>query len=269
MEPTALAAEQRSGQPSPRRIAMRVVYDGTDFLGWQRQAQGRTVQEELERILTSLCSERPVTVIGAGRTDSGVHASGQVAHADVATHYDDARLLHALRRVSPDDLAVASLATVDPGFHARFTASSRSYRYTIISTPDPFRARYSWHVGYHLDDALLRDAASMLVGRHDFTALSKHNPDTENPICTVEHAEWNFSGKTREFEITADRFLYGMVRLLVGFQIDIARGKRGLGELASALDSHDRAVQSMSAPARGLCLIGVGYPAGRFPAERM
>lgn len=249
-----------SSPSSSRRIGMRLMYDGTEFFGWQRQPRGRTVQEELERMLGRLAGDRPVTVIGAGRTDSGVHAHGQAAHADIETRYSDGELLHALRRMSPDDIAITSLVTVPPEFHARYKACARSYRYSIIHHPDPFRARYAWKIDRPLEVERLNEAATRLLGTHDFTALSKHNPDTPNMICAVARAEWIPHQDGIDFHITADRFLYGMVRLLVGIQIDIAQGGRGLDELASILAGRDRAAQSTAAPAHGLSLVRVDYP---------
>lgn len=243
-----------------RRIAFGIMYDGTDFSGWQRQPNGRSVQEELERMLGRLAGDTPVTVVGAGRTDAGVHAHGQVAHADIATRHDDAELLHALSRMAPVDIAVPWLRTVSAEFHARFKACARSYRYTIITRPDPFRARYAWLLERPMERERLRGAADELLGEHDFTALSKHNPDTPNPICTVKRAEWSIDDDALTFTITADRFLYGMVRLLVGIQADIALGRREPGSIAAALESRDRNRQSPSAPAAGLSLIGVEYP---------
>lgn len=243
-----------------RRIAFGIMYDGTDFSGWQRQPNGRSVQEELERMLGRLAGDTPVTVVGAGRTDAGVHAHGQVAHADITARHDDAGLLHALGRMAPADIAVPWLRTVSGEFHARFKACARSYRYTIITRPDPFRARYAWLLERPLERERLQAAADELLGGHDFTALSKHNPDTPNPICTIERAEWSVDADALTFTITADRFLYGMVRLLVGIQTDIALGRREPGSIAAVLDSRDRNRQSPSAPAAGLSLIRVEYP---------
>jgi len=242
-----------------RRIAFRVMYDGTDFLGWQRQARGRTVQGELERMLSRLCSDVPVTVVGAGRTDSGVHAAGQVAHADIASRYSDDDLLYTLRRMSPTDLAVYDLRTVPDDFHARYSARRRSYRYRILLRPDPFLVRYGWDLHTLPDITMLREAAQLLLGTHDFTALSKHNPDTPNPVCTIYRAEWTEEEHGLDFHVTADRFLYGMVRLLVGIQYDVGRGARSLQEIPELIASKDRARQSMAVPAKGLSLVEVEY----------
>lgn len=248
-----------------RRIALKLMYDGTDFFGWQRQPKGRTVQGVLEEMLTKISGNRPVTVVGAGRTDSGVHASGQVAHADVVTNYSDRDLLHALHRMAPPDLGIADLRTVSADFHARFRAFSRSYRYAIIRRPNPFLVRYAWHFDRDLDERSLNDSASIFLGRHDFTPLSKHNPDTPNTECHITECRWESTDAGVEFHVTADRFLYGMVRLLVGIQIDVARGKRDVRELESTMRSADRSMQSPSAPACGLTLVAVGYPESPFP----
>ena len=242
-----------------RRIAFRVAYDGTDFLGWQRQATGRTVQGVIEEMLSRLNSNRPVAVVGAGRTDSGVHAEGQVAHAEVEIRYDDSELLYTLGKMSPADLVISNLQTVPNNFHARYSARRRSYRYRIITTPNPFLARYAWHLPLELNVEAMRVAAQLLLGTHDYTTLSKHNPDTPNPICEVYRAEWVESGEQLDFYVTANRFLYGMVRLMVGFQYDVGRGSRIATELLELLKAADRGLQSMAVPAVGLSLVNVEY----------
>lgn len=247
-----------------RRIVTRLAYDGTDYLGWQRQARGRTVQSVLESILARLAGDVPVTVVAAGRTDSGVHAAGQVAHADIATAMDDAALLHAMRRMSPDDIAVLQLRTTASDFHARYSAIRRSYRYTVLTQPDPFRARYGWYVEGAIDRELLARSSVALLGRNDFTALSKHNPDTPNQVCEVASAEWTESDGVLYFDVTADRFIYGMVRMLVGIQLDVARGRRDLDEIAVSIASRDRSEQSQAAPAQGLSLVEVAYARDPF-----
>lgn len=255
-------------QVTTRRIALRLMYDGTGFYGWQRQPRGRTVQEELEKMLSRLCGDVPVHVVGAGRTDSGVHAHGQVAHAELITRYDDAALLHALRRMSPADLAVTALTSVSSEFHARYKACSRSYRYTIVRHPDPFLARYAWHHDRPLDIALLNAAAAAFLGAHDFTTFSKHNPDTPNALCRITHSEWTERDGRLEYNVTADRFLYGMVRLLVGMQVDVALGRCDVTEIESMIAARERNFQSASAPSTGLSLMDVGYPEEYNPWPR-
>jgi tRNA pseudouridine38-40 synthase len=246
---------------------MRIMYDGTDFVGWQRQKNGRSVQGELEGIVSRICGNRPVSVIAAGRTDAGVHAHAQVAHADVETRYDDAQLLHAIQRMSSGDFAVTSLATVPRDFHARYRAWRRGYRYSIIYAPDRFLARYGWGLHLRLHTDQLNTASTMLLGRHDFTTLSKYNPDTPDPVCEVVRAEWSPTPHGIDFHISADRFLYGMVRLIVGLHIDIARGRRSVEEIQPLIAARDRTQQSMSAPAHGLSLVEVRYPTAIFPDD--
>ena len=247
-----------------RRVAMQIMYDGTDFLGWQRQGSGRTVQEVIETMLSRLCGDRSITIVGAGRTDSGVHAYGQVAHADLGTRYDDDQLLKALQRMSPSDLVIANLSTVDDEFHARYSARRRSYRYRIIRKPDPFLARYAWYLPFELDVNTMNDVALYFRGTHDYTALSKHNPDTPDAVCEVYSAQWHDGGIHLDFHITANRFLYGMVRLLVGVQYDVGRGARGAEEVPEILKSKDRSRQSVAAPTTGLSLIHVDYENSAF-----
>ena len=210
-------------------------------------------------MLSRLNSNRPVAVVGAGRTDSGVHAEGQVAHAEVEIRYDDSELLYTLGKMSPADLVISNLQTVPNNFHARYSARRRSYRYRIITTPNPFLARYAWHLPLELNVEAMRVAAQLLLGTHDYTTLSKHNPDTPNPICEVYRAEWVESGEQLDFYVTANRFLYGMVRLMVGFQYDVGRGSRIATELLELLKAADRGLQSMAVPAVGLSLVNVEY----------
>jgi tRNA pseudouridine38-40 synthase len=240
------------------------MYDGTAFVGWQRQRNGRSVQGELERIIGRIDGDRPVSVMGAGRTDSGVHAHGQVAHVDVRSTREDAHLLHAVQRMSPPDLAVTALTTVDRDFHARFRATRRRYRYRIVFSPDPFLARYAWHVPTSLDVDLLARSAALFHGRHDFTSYSKFNPDTPDSVCDIDLCEWRATPEGIDFHIAADRFLYGMVRMIVGMQFDVARGKRAIEEIVAIRDARQRSQRIMAAPAWGLSLMEVRYPTPIF-----
>lgn len=247
-----------------QRLAMRVAYDGTDFVGWQRQPQGRSVQQVLEQVLGKLAGDRDVGVIGSGRTDSGVHARGQVAHVDMPTRVDVDELHHRVGRMLPNDIVVHQIVPVPDSFHARFHACLRRYEYSVIRVRDPFRTRFAWHVPGTIDVGLLEESAAHLVGTHDFTGLSKFNPDTPNTVCAVTSAGWESTDDGLVFEIAADRFLYGMVRLSVGIMMDIARGRRPPRDIRDVLESRDRNLQSSSAPARGLVLSRVEYPVSPF-----
>ena len=244
-----------------RRLVMTVAYDGGRFVGWQRQPNGLAVQEVLESVFSRLAGNRPVHVIGAGRTDAGVHARGQIAHVDIDWSGDPGDLLRRASRMLPSDIALRSLSDAPAGFHARFSASQRHYTYAIIRHADPFKARYAWHLDADLDESLLRRGAESLSGQHDFTGLSKVNPDTLNPRCRVSISRWSIVGGELHFDIAADRFLYGMVRLIVGLLVEVARHRRPQDDVRRAIQECDRALQSPMAPARGLALVGVDYPA--------
>lgn len=242
------------------RYALTISYDGTDFLGWQRQRSGRTVQGELEGVLRRLNRGVDVPVTGAGRTDSGVHATGQVAHCDLSHEYEPDELRYRINRMIPDDLAIRDARPVTDDFHARFRAFRRRYRYRITFDRNPFDVRYAWH----LQDALAMDemqsAARGLLGRQDFTTLSKVNRDTPNMICEVTRLDLEQREGGLDLVIESDRFLYGMVRIITGLLVDIGRGARPVSDVPTLLVSADRSLQSQAAPARGLYFERVWYP---------
>ena len=241
------------------RLFLDIAYDGSDFLGWQRQASGRTVQGVIEVELSKLCGGRQVVVIGSGRTDTGVHAAGQVAHVDLTTKLPPDEVSAKLKRMVPPDIAIGHTAVVDDDFQARYSARRRSYVYSITLRRDPFRRRYSWAQPMTLDVDAMRATADALLGAHDFTALSKNNPDTANMICRVERVEIARDGEEMTIAIDADRFLYGMVRLIVGTLVDVGSGKKRREEVVTLLESRIRAERSTVAPACGLSLISVRY----------
>ncbi len=246
------------------RFAAQIGYDGTDFFGWQRQLEGRTVQQTIEVLLTKLNSQKPVTVVARGRTDSGVHAIGQVVHFDVANAIGGKELLHKIERMLPDDLAIHALQEVPQDFHARFDAKSREYRYDLLHHHDPFRIRYAWRVHDTLDVAAMESAAYQLRGRFDFTALSKNNPDTKNMVCDLSLLEIDSGSDFTSIRIKADRFLYGMVRMMTGFLVEIGRGRRDEVELLKLLHSRRREGQATLAPAKGLTFVHAEYPTVLF-----
>jgi tRNA pseudouridine38-40 synthase len=242
------------------RYALIISYDGTDFLGWQRQASGRTVQGVLEDVLERLNRGDRASVVGAGRTDSGVHATGQVAHVDIAHEYPTGELLYRMNRMLPDDVAVRNVERVPDDFHARFQAFRRRYRYRITPNRDPFHARYAWHVQDILSIPVMEEGARCLPGRREFTSLSKVNPDTPNMVCDLSRLELLEVDGGIEVVIESDRFLYGMVRIITGLLVDIGRGSRPVTDVAAILSSTDRSLQSQAAPAHGLYFERVWYP---------
>jgi tRNA pseudouridine38-40 synthase len=240
----------------------QVEYDGTEFQGFQVQAQGRTVQGEIERTLEELTAV-PTRIVGAGRTDSGVHARGQVIAFAARWQHGVADLHRALNAVLASDVSILRLASAPEGFHPRFSAVAREYRYTVWTGTwrSPLAARYAHHVAAPLDLNAMQRAAECLVGWHDFATFGRP-PQGENTRRRVRRAEWGQCGQFLTFDIEANAFLYRMVRSLVGTLIWVGTGKLAAGAMEEMLSSTDRSLAAPPAPACGLCLMRVIYPEG-------
>ncbi|MFA6111077.1 MAG: tRNA pseudouridine(38-40) synthase TruA, partial [Candidatus Latescibacterota bacterium] len=232
---------------------------GTDFDGWQIQAEGRTVQGELSRALRTLLREE-VTVIGAGRTDAGTHALGQVAHLLTTGDLPIERIRRGLNGLLPPDVAVREAAEAPPGFHARYSARSKRYRYRIRTGKAALDRRQVWSIDHPLSLVAMQEAAACLAGPHDFGAFCCQDPVPASLRCRVDHCAWRTEGGELVFEIEADRFLRHMVRILVGTMVQVGGGRRVPESLPVLLTSGDRAQAGPTAPARGLCLLWVDYP---------
>ena len=243
-----------------QRYRLEIEYDGSAFVGWQVQTNGRSVQDVLEQALGKLygCTIR---VHGAGRTDTGVHASGQVAHIDVPPRYDANVIRNALNGHLPADVSVHGATPVDQNFHARFSASSREYVYTISHRRVSIDRGKVWVLYAGLNHGLIHEAVSMLAGTHDFTAFSKYSPAVNHCFSHVFTAEWSNDGHLSRFHIKANRFLQGMVRCLVGGLTLVGRGKLTPSEFHKILESRDRSLSPMLAPPEGLVLTAVNYDA--------
>ncbi|MGE5178515.1 MAG: tRNA pseudouridine(38-40) synthase TruA [Bacteroidota bacterium] len=249
------------------RIA--VEYDGTGFSGWQRQTRERTVQGELEAALERIVGMR-VTVNGAGRTDAGCHAAGQVASFTARTRLQPDRLRAALNAHLPHDVRVVEAAMAPPGFHARFRAMRRSYRYLIVPEPSALWRRHAWARRTKAGAAALNEATAPLLGEHDFTTFSRQGGDEVSPRCRVSRAVWSGARGTLRFDIEADRFLYTMVRRIVSTVVRAAEDGGGSPAVRAALESRRRRSCAPPAPAHGLYLMRVRYPGlGWVPKERM
>jgi tRNA pseudouridine38-40 synthase len=238
-----------------------VEYDGTDLLGFQRQAAGRTVQGELEAALGRI-GWSGGSVMGAGRTDSGVHAAGQVIAFDFDWQHTPAELARALNANLPADIAIQSLASCASQFHPRFDARGRRYRYTLYNQPvrSPLAARYAWQVWPALDLELLRAGSANLLGRHDFAAFGSDPDGGRNTVRTLSLADWRAApGGWLTFEVQAEAFLFRMVRSLVGALRRVGGGELAVEQLQAILASGDRAQCPPIAPAQGLCLMEVIY----------
>ena len=237
-----------------------VEYDGTEFLGFQRQAQGRTVQGEIEQALRPL-GWTGKSIPGAGRTDTGVHAAGQVIAFDLEWPHGEAALVRALNAHLPPDIAVRAAQASVPDFHPRYQARARRYRYTIYNAPtrSALHARYAWQLPIRLDLAAMQTAAERLTGQHDFATFGSDPEGGANTVRTVSQARWQAVGAEVFFDIQAEAFLYRMVRGLVGALKQVGAGTLTVDDLVVRLQARDRAQCPPLAPARGLCLIEVLY----------
>jgi tRNA pseudouridine38-40 synthase len=241
-----------------RNFKLLLEYDGTNFVGWQRQDNGRSVQGEIERVLSQVLQEG-VSVIGAGRTDAGVHARGQVANFRSETKLCPNDILGGFNALLPDDVVVYDVEEVPVEFHARYSARERAYSYTISRRPIAVMRNYAWFVKYRLDMSLMQMAAEMIVGEHDFESFCKTASAVDHHRCTVSVSRWDDDGAFLQYEIRANRFLHGMVRALVGSMVDVGRGYRTVEEFRAIIGAKDRTEAGMAAPARGLCLESVAY----------
>ena len=251
-----------------QRYFIHLSYDGANYHGWQIQPNGNTVEETIERALTTLLRQ-PIDITGAGRTDTGVNASMMVAHFDAAEHTvaDCKQLAYRLNRMLPRDIAIHGISPVDSDMHARFSATSRTYHYYIHTTKNPFLGRYLWEVHYPLDFKLMNEAAQMLIGERDFKCFCKAGADVKTTICNVtdahfERIDGNFAedcGDRHRFVITANRFLRNMVRAVVGTLIDVGRGKLALDDFRRILETGSRSDAGESVPGYALFLSDIKY----------
>ncbi len=257
---------------SERRLAtirLAVEYDGTAFHGWQRQSRARSVQGEIEAALERITGA-PARVTGAGRTDAGCHAAGQVASATVETRLEPARLLAALNAHLPHDVRIVEAVEARAEFHARFDAIRRSYRYLIVPPPAAIDRARAWVRPMKCDAEALHRASQPLKGEHDFVSFSKATPDADSTRCRVTRAHWSGREGRFRFDIEADRFLYTMVRKIVATIVREAESGRGAGSVRAVLEARDRRAAAPPAPAHGLYLMRVRYPRiGWVPRGRM
>ena len=247
------------------RIRFTVHYDGRDFHGWQVQPDQRTVQGELERVLSKI-TNAPAAVIGSGRTDRGVHATGQVAAADVPGRWTAHALRRAVNALLPDDVWLADAEVAPPYFHPRYDAESRSYVYRIglaAEADSPFRSRWCWPLLRPVDLLAMERATEWIVGDHSFRAFAKAGQEERGDRCIVTAARWApWEGIGLELQITANRFLHHMVRYLVGTLADVGLGQRAPEEMERLLAGEEGLETSPPAPPEGLFLTSVSYPAG-------
>lgn len=243
------------------RYFLRLSYDGTDFHGWQRQPNAPSVQQTIEDALSLMC-RRKVDIVGAGRTDAGVHAQVMFAHLDLDYIPDKKRFLTSLNHIVGNAISVYDLLPVVPEAHARFDALSRSYQYFINLKKDPFTFDYSHFMHRCPDIDAMNEASSVLLETEDFTSFAKLHSDTKTNICNVTNAVWNYYTDDAKivFSVSADRFLRNMVRALVGTLLEVGLGKITLEDFKKIILKKDRCAAGMSVPAKGLFLSDIIYP---------
>ena len=237
-----------------------IEYDGSAFCGWQRQHSQPSVQGALENALATAIRQ-PVTLVGAGRTDSGVHARGQTAHFRVPDPLDVQRLRQSLNGLTPKSIAIHAVERAPDDFHARFDALSRRYHYYVTTHPTALDRHYRYPLPHPVDFSIMNQAAAQLIGTHHFGAFCMTRSATLNRECTVTHARWEHESRPHQwrFEVEANRFLHGMVRAIVGTLLDIGRGKTRVEDFSTIMLSRDRRKAGPAAPAHGLVLETVRY----------
>ena len=244
-----------------RTLKLTVAYDGSRFVGWQRQAEGESIQGVLEEALARF-EGAPVTVHGAGRTDAGVHALGQVASVRVTCAHDSATLTRALNAQLPEDVRVLNVEDAEAEFHARFSARSKTYRYVIRNAPIvmPFERAYVWHLAERLNLDAMQEAAGLVAGTHDFAAFQSVGTESPGSIRTVlRSAVREIEPSLLAYEVTGEGFLRYMVRALTGTLVEIGRGWRDPASMRELLAGGRRADAGATAPPHGLFLVGVDY----------
>lgn len=250
-----------------QRYFIYLAYDGTNYHGWQIQPNGISVQECLMKALATFL-RRAVHVTGAGRTDTGVHASLMVAHFDYEEALNPEQVTEKLNRLLPPDISVYKVRPVLPDVNARFAATARTYKYYVTTTKQAFHRQHRWRIYGQLDYALMNQAAQTLFEYADFTSFSKLHTDAATNICQITHAAWTQADdETWVFTIQANRFLRNMVRAIVGTLVEVGRGKLSVAGFRQVIEQQDRCKAGTSAPAQGLFLVDVTYPEEIFLSD--
>ncbi|MFI3270003.1 MAG: tRNA pseudouridine(38-40) synthase TruA [Rikenellaceae bacterium] len=241
------------------RFFLELSYNGGAYSGWQRQPNALTVQECIEKALSVLL-RREVAIVGAGRTDAGVHASYYVAHFDSDVALDCEWLHYKMNILLPHDIAVSSIREVSEQLHARFSATMREYTYIIEPKKNPFTRHTSWQFTQPLDIDRMNEAAATMIGEKDFTTFAKLGSDNKTNICRVSQAEWRVAADgSLHFTIRANRFLRNMIRAVVGTLVDVGKGRYSVAQFREILESQDLSRCSTGAPAQGLFLSDIRY----------
>lgn len=241
------------------RYVLKLAYKGTEFHGWQSQPNAVTVQEIIEQALTTLL-RKPTSIVGCGRTDTGVHAAEYYAHFDLNVINDLQLLTYQLNSIFPKDIVLYQILKVDDDFHARFDAVSRTYKYYILLGRDPFALETMWQIPHGKYDVdLMNEAAEILLKHTDFQSFSKSKTDVKNYNCEVTEAHWELNRQSLVFTISANRFLRNMVRAVVGTLLDVGSGKLSVQDFENIIIQKNRSEAGLSVPAHGLFLHKISY----------
>ncbi|MBZ9619475.1 tRNA pseudouridine(38-40) synthase TruA [Psychroflexus lacisalsi] len=244
------------------RYMIQLSYLGTNYHGWQKQLDKISVQSQVNHALNTALQET-IDVVGAGRTDTGVHASGYIAHFDSEQHIIDyEKLIFKLNSILPPDIAVHAFSKVDADFHARFDAISRTYEYSIVQYKDPFSLGKSYFVKNELDINAMQKASNLLFNHKNFKSFSKVKTDVYTFDCEIKKADWHLNGHHLLFEISANRFLRNMVRAIVGTLVEVGLHKISVEEFNQIILAQDRSRAGKSVPAHALVLKNIEYPQG-------
>jgi len=244
-----------------RRFKITIEYDGTNFYGWQKQVDMKSVQGTIEDAIYSFSNQKTL-VYGSGRTDAGVHATGQVAHFDLDTDLEAFQIFCAINHFTKTDLiSILEIEEVPESFHARFDATIREYEYLIInrSSPPALYINKAWHCKTPLDIEKMKDATSVLIGKHDFTSFRSVKCQSKNPVKTINDIQINKDGELIKIKISAPSFLQNQVRIIVGTLSEVGNGKITKDDVQTALDARDRTKAPFTAPSCGLYLAKVTY----------
>ena len=241
------------------RYFIQLSYKGTAYHGWQVQKNARSVQELVNKALSTVLRQ-PLETLGCGRTDTGVHARQLFAHFDYEKEFNTEKVLIALNGLLPHDIAVQHIFEVAETAHARFDATSRTYEYHICFDKDPFLTNFAWHIQQIPAIEQMNLACKILIDHADFSCFSKSHTQVKTNICKITDASWKMNDKELVFYITADRFLRNMVRAIVGTMLQIGKNELSLKQFVQIIESKDRSMAGMSVPAEGLYLCKIEYP---------
>ena len=251
------------------RYFIYLAYDGTNYCGWQIQPNGISVQGLLTKALVTFLRDENIKVVGAGRTDAGVHARTMIAHFDYSNILDGPTINDKLNRLLPPDIGVYKVVPVIAEAHARFDATYRTYKYYITTRKNPFDRAYAWRIFQPLDFDKMNEAAVTLFDYTDFTSFSKLHTDVKTNNCKIMYAKWEQLEEDKwVFTIQADRFLRNMVRAIVGTLVEVGRGKLTIEEFRQIIEKKDRCSAGSSVPGHALFLVDVGYPERLFKIEQ-